>query len=145
MKNIADHLPLAEREEFLKNNAEATEELLYAKMFGEEELAMMKDSLATVDMDIDAVEEEKKAVTSEYTASIKLYKKERKGLLRNIRTKSIEVNEVCYKFLDEENRSVLFYNKVGDMVFSRPMKPEEYQRSIFPLLRDTGVNPAKPE
>jgi len=143
--NIADHLPLNEREEFLKNNAEAPEELLYAKMFSEEELALMKDSLAAVDMEIDFVEEEKKAVTAEYTASIKLSKKERKGLLRNIRTKSVEVNEVCYKFLDEEARSVKYYNKIGDMVFTRPMKPEEYQRSIFPLLKDTGVKPAKPE
>lgn len=142
---IADHLPENERESFLNDNAEAAEQISYQKDYTDEELADIKDRLSIVDQEIDEVEEDKKATMASYNAGLKSQKKVRKGFLRDIRNGNHFVDELCYKFIVEETFEAMYYNSAGKLVIRRPMKAEEYQRSIFPLLKDTGVKPAKPE
>lgn len=64
----------------------------------------------------------------------------KKQLLKDIKNKSEFVTDNCYKFIDHENKEVCFYNKLGELVYSRPIQPQEMQKTTMSVLRKTGTN-----
>jgi predicted transcriptional regulator len=137
-QNLATHLPLNEREGFLKDNCDTTELMSYMKQFSPEEITEMKNRLSDLSIKLNDVEEERKELVKELTDIAKPIKQENKGLLKNIKHKAILVNEDCYKFIDQENNSVSYYNAIGDLVSSRPMLPTERQKSLFSIKSGTN-------
>lgn len=136
--NLAEHLPLAERAQFLRDNCDKTEDMNYMKKFTPDEVEAMKSRLSTVDIDMNDLEEEKKDMATLIKAKIDPLKTERKDLLTNIKQKAIMVKEECFKFLDHENGRVGYYNQVGDLIEERPMMPDERQRNMFPIRDAQG-------
>lgn len=122
----------------LSDNCDKKESLGYTRQFTPEELAKMKDDLADVSIEIDNIEVEKKEVTKSYNDDLKVKKTGRVALLKNIRFKSEFVNEECYKFIDHDAREVGYYNSKGQLVYQRPIRPDEMQKSIFEVKR-TGT------
>jgi len=123
----------------LEDNADKKEMLGYTRNFTEEELLSFKDDLADVSIDIDQVEEEKKEAVKGYNETLKQQKTERTRLLKNIRQKAEYVNENCFKFIDHDAREVGYYNEKGNLVYERPIRPDEMQKSIFEVKR-TGTS-----
>lgn len=136
-KNIADHLPLRDRESFLRDNCDDTERMNYLKAFTEDEIVEMKNRLSSVSIEMDDIEDEKKDVNAHFKAKLDPLKNERKSLLKNIKQKAILVVEDCFKFIDYENKRVEYYNAVGDLIESRPLSPGENQRKMFPMRSGT--------
>lgn len=136
-KNIADHLPLRDRESFLRDNCDDTERMNYLKAFTEDEIVEMKNRLSSVSIEMDDIEDEKKDVNAHFMAKLDPLKNERKSLLKNIKQKAILVVEDCFKFIDYENKRAEYYNAVGDLIESRPLSPGENQRKMFPLRYGT--------
>ncbi|WP_256013190.1 hypothetical protein [Desertivirga xinjiangensis] len=135
---IADHLPEAQRAQYLHDNCDNVEEQWYMKKFTPEEIRAMKDALSTLSIDINDIEEEKAKETKKFTDKLKPLKKEVVSLLRNIKMKAVHVKEPLYKMIDHENRKVGFYNHRGELVESRPILPEEMQQKMFPLREGTN-------
>jgi hypothetical protein len=50
------------------------------------------------------------------------------------------VNEVCYRFTDQETKETGYYNKEGILVECRPATADELQPNIFSMVRKTGTN-----
>ena len=136
-KNIAEHLPLRDREGFLRDNCDAPERMSYMKQFTEEEIVAMKNRLSTVSIEMDDIEDEKKAIAVQLKSKFDPLKTEKKSLLKNIKQKAMLVSEECYKFIDHETGRVQFYNAIGDLVDERPIAPEERQRGLFALRNGT--------
>ena len=136
-KNIAEHIPLRERERFLKDNCDKVERMSYMKQFTDEEIVAMKNRLSTVSIDMDDIEDEKKEMSVIFKSKLDPMKGEKKTLLRNIKQKAQLVVEDCFKFIDQENEHVEFYNASGDLVESRHIAPEERQRNLFALRNGT--------
>lgn len=126
--------PLA-RVQFLKDNCDEIQELDYMRQFKPDELVEMKDSLSTVAIQIDDLEGEKKDLTAEINAKIKTQSLQKKKLLKGLKQKAELVNEPCFKFIDDENRMVGFYNSDGDLVQSRPAMGNELQKTIFQVQK----------
>ncbi|MFB5946086.1 hypothetical protein [Albibacterium profundi] len=139
-QNLADHLPLNQRAGFLEDNADAVEKMSYLKKFSSEEIMEMKNRLSDVSIDLNDIEEEKKAQTALYKAKAKPYVEEKKQLLDHIKNKSILVNEECYKFIDHEAGKVRFYNAIGDLVEERQIMPSERQTTIYSIKNGTNDN-----
>lgn len=140
-QKIGGHLTNDEdRRKFLANNAERREHISYFKRLEPEEQTTLKDELSEVSIDLDKQEEAKKAVTAEYNDEIKGLKKRRSKILKVIREKGEQVNEDCYVMHDHENNEVGFYNGLGNLVDSRPMKPAERQQTIFTAITRTGTD-----
>lgn len=129
----------AKRKEFLDSNCDAVEEKGYMKPFTPEELSEMKDTLSTITIEINDIEEEKKDAMSMYNERLKPHKKELKELLHGIKNKAEFVTENCYKIIDQEKRIVGFYNENGDLIESRAAYANELQATIFQMRR-TGTN-----
>ena len=68
------------------------------------------------------------------------YERKKQELLENIKKGSEYVeNEECVKILYHEEKMAGYYNKLGELVYSRPIMPQEMQRTIFNINRKTGT------
>lgn len=139
-KLIGPSTPGIDKIQFLKDNCDEVEKLGYTRNFTQDELDGMKDDLADVSIDINDIEVEKKETNAEFKKRLDTLKDERKDLLEKIRTRSEFVNEECFKFIDHESETTGYYNKEGELVSTRRIKPEERQTNIRQFARLTGTN-----
>lgn len=129
-----------ERIKFLKDNCDEVVEKGYSKRFAPDQIASMKDKLSENAININDIEEEKKATNDMFKERLKPLKKEQKEVLTKIKNKSEFVHEQCYKFIDLDERQVLFYNQEGDLIDFRPCSPDELQGTIYQIGRKTGTD-----
>lgn len=122
-----------ERVRMLQDNCDSIEKQSYMKQFTHEEIVLMKDRLSDVSIDLNEIDIEKKDVVDIFKQRSKPLVREKLDLLNNIKRKAIDVSEECFKFVDQEEGTVGYYNSVGDLVFSRPIMPSEKQKTIFSL------------
>lgn len=136
---LGQDIPEQDRWTFLKDNADAVEKIGYTHRFSPEELAQKKEDLAELSIEIDGIEEEKKVVMNSYKERLKPLAEEKKDLLDKIKRGSEFVeDEECVKILYHEEKMAGFYNKLGELVYSRPIMPQEMQRTVFSINRKTG-------
>lgn len=107
---------LIQREAFLKDNCDACEQKGYMKPYTPEELQGHKEKLANVSIEIAEIEAEMKASQAEYKGRLKPLKEARSMMVSNIKSKAEYVNEVCYRFTDQETKETGFYNKDGILI-----------------------------
>ena len=129
-----------QREAFLKDNCDACEQKGYMKPYTPEELQGHKEKLANVSIEIAEIEAEKKQVEADFKGRLKPLKESRAIMVSNIKSKAEYVNEVCYRFTDQETKETGYYNKEGILVECRPATADELQPNIFSVVRKTGTN-----
>lgn len=129
-----------EREAFLKDNCDKVEEKGYMKPYSVEELQGHKENLANVSIEIAEIEAEKKAQDAYYKGQLKPLVEQRSQMVSNIKSKSEYVKEVCFKFVDQEEKETGFYNTDGDLIECRPATADELQSTIFSIARKTGTD-----
>lgn len=139
-KFLGQEIPEKDRWQFLQDNADAVEEIGYTHRFTPDELAQKKESLAETSIKINDIEVEKKEVMDGYKERLKPLNEEKQVLLENIKKGSEYVeNEECAKILVHEEKMVGYYNRLGELVYSRPIMPQEMQKTIFNITRKTGT------
>ena len=140
-KFLGQDIPEKDRWQFLQDNADSVEKIGYTHRFTPEELAQKRESLAETSIKINDIEIEKKEVMESFKADLKPLNEQKKELLDNIKKGSeYSENEECVKILDHEERMAGYYNKLGELVYSRPIMPQEMQKTIFNINRKTGTN-----
>lgn len=139
-KFLGQEIPEQERWKFLQDNADAVEKIGYTHRFTPEELAQKKETLAEVSITINDVEMEKKQVMEDFKERLKPLIEAKHELLDHIKrgSKFVE-NEECVKILYHEEKMAGYYNRLGELVYSRPIMPQEMQKTIFNINRKTGT------
>ena len=132
-------LPQEERREQLEANADAVEYLGYSKPISPEEVERLKESLSSIQIKIDETQDELKDYVMSVKAEIKELKTKRRKITDNLKSKTEYVEEDCYKMVDEERREVGYYNLDGYLVYKRPARKDELQKTIFQDIRNTGT------
>ena len=85
-------------------------------------------------------DEELRGKTREFKERLKPLNEEKQELLDHIKRGSEFVeNEECAKILYHEEKMAGFYNKLGELVYSRPIMPQEMQKTVFSINRKTGT------
>ncbi len=139
-KFLGQEIPEKDRWQFLQDNADAVEEIGYTHRFTPEELAQKKESLAEISIKINDIEVEKKDMMDAYKERLKPLNENKQGLLENIKKGSeYRPHEECVKILDHEEKLAGYYNKLGELVYSRPIMPQEMQKTVFSINRKTGT------
>jgi hypothetical protein len=139
-KFLGQDVPEKGRWQFLEDNADAVEKIGYTHRFSPNELAQKKESLAEVSININDIETEKKEAMSDFKDRLKPLNEQRGELLDNIKKGSEFVeNEECVKILYHDEKMAGYYNKLGELVYSRPIMPQEMQKTIFSITRKTGT------
>lgn len=132
--------PRKDRWQFLQDNADAVEEIGYTHRFTPEELSQKKELLAETSIKINDIEVEKKEVADGYKEQLKPLNEEKQTLLENIKKGTEYVpHEECVKILDHDEKMAGYYNRLGELVYSRPIMPQEMQKTIFNINRRTGT------
>jgi hypothetical protein len=127
------------RIDFLRDNCDAVEDLGYTKQLPSEEIEALKDRLVENNIQLRDVRADKKAANKEFNDQIKQLEESNDEVTGKLKAKSEFVTEACFKFVDTETREVGYYNREGLLVYCRPGRPEEMQKSMFsPVLR-TGT------
>lgn len=140
-KFLGQDIPEQGRWQFLQDNADAVEKIGYTHRFTPEELAQKKESLAEVSITINDIEIEKKEAMEGFKERLKPLNEEKQELLDHIKRGSeYRTDEECVKILDHEERMAGFYNKLGELVYSRPIMPQEMQKTVFSINRKTGTD-----
>lgn len=124
---------LGERLQYLRDSADAVEDLGYTKAIPNDELEALKNELVENNIQLRDVRAEKKAANKEFNDQIKQLEESGDEMTAKLKARTHYVTEPCYKFVEGEE--VGYYNSEGLLVFSRPTRPEERQRTIFPELR----------
>ena len=127
---------LVAREAFLKDNCDKVEEKGYMKPYTPEELQQRKEELANASIEIAEIEQEAKEAAAHYKGRLKPLKEARANIVSNIKAKAEYVEELCYKFVDQEARESGYYNKEGDLIESRPATADEMQTTLFGVIRN---------
>ena len=128
-----------ERRKFLEANCDKVEEHGYMRRFSPDEIDEKKTMLAEISIKIHELEQEKKRVMAEFKAEMKEPKEQKISFLTDLKQKAEMVNELCYKFIYQEEKMAAYYSKDGELISSRPLFPEEKQGTIFQMQR-TGTH-----
>lgn len=136
---LFQELPLDERKEMLEANADAVEHLGYSRLLPSDEVDALKEQLSSTQIKIDEKQEELSAKAKVLKNEIKDLKANRKSITLRLKTRSEYIEEDCYKMVDDKRREVGYYNKEGVLVYSRPARKEELQKTIFAAIRKTGT------
>lgn len=122
---------LQERELFIKDNADAVENMGYSKPLKSSEIDRLKEQLTDACIKKQDLEEEKKTVVKEYQGEINGQKAIIKDCSEKLKSKSEYVMEPCYKLIDEDEKMAGYYNKEGMLVYERPARQDELQPMLF--------------
>lgn len=138
-KELGKKYPIDEREQFLQNICDGTENVSYARAFTPEEMAKQREVLTDASIMLDDINQAKQDAIAKFKEQAKEYEELRKVAIKNLKMKAEIVDEECYKVIDEETKMVGFYNAEGNLVSSRPAFSNEIQKNLFVELRKTGT------
>lgn len=124
---------LAEREKFIKDNADGVEDMGYSKPIPSAEIDKLKEQLSDSTIKRLEAEQAKKDITQQYNEEIKAYKAEIRDTADKLKSKSEYVNEPCYKLVDQEAKAAGYYNREGMLVYERAARQDELQPRLFPI------------
>ena len=139
-KFLGQEIPEENRKSFLNDNCDSVETIGYTRHFSPDELNQKREELAEVSIKIAEIEEAKKEAMSSFKEQLKPFEENKKTLLNELKHKSEYVNDECFKFIDHEERMVGYYDKYGVLVSSRPIMPQEMQKTVFSINRKTGTD-----
>lgn len=129
-----------ERINFLDSNCDKVEQKGYMKRYTPEQVQCMKEELAETSIKINDIQIEKKEYLKEIKERITPLSEQKSELLKGIKEKAAFTTEKCYKFIDQEDKEVGYYNADGDLIEERPAMPDELQGTVFQMQRKTGTN-----
>lgn len=139
-KEIGKEYSLEEREQFLRNTCDGTEEVSYSRAFTPEELAEQRELLTDASISLAEIEQAKKDAINGFKQRAKPYIDQKNDAIKKLRDKAETVIEDCFKYFDDETNMVAFYNIEGNLVNSRPAFPSEMQKTVFSEIRKTGTD-----
>lgn len=95
-----------ERKMFLQDNCDAVEDLGYVKEIPSERLEELKEVLVENNIELRSLREAKKEAVKEFNEQIKPLEEINAQTTKQLKERSEYVNEQCYKFVDNEERTV---------------------------------------
>ena len=128
-----------DRLQLLKDNAVKSEEMTYPRQLEDNEVHNLKDEYAKQAIDLAKEEEKKKEFMTDHKAVVKPIKLKLGEIMTQIRSRVEEITEDVYLMSDFDDNVMLYYNKDGVLVHSRPLLQNERQFSII----DNNLKKAK--
>lgn len=135
-----------ERENFLRDNCDGVEELDYTKELSKDRREELKETLVDKNVQLRDVKADKRAADEIYKEQDKGYKNQIKHLeseneeiAKTLKEKAEYVRENCFKIVDDETRTVGYYDREGVLRYTRPVRPEERQSTLQMQIRRTGT------
>jgi hypothetical protein len=127
-----------ERETMIDVNARGVEEMKVAQYYTQEELAAMRADYVQKQTEIAQLIEQLDKVKSEINGKLKPLTKDTQYALEQIRRGYVDVEEKVYLYDDQREGLMKYYNRLGELVYSRPLAPTERQTNVISMARAVG-------
>lgn len=129
-----------ERLQILKDSADKRENFTYPRALLAEEVTHLKDEFTKNAITMARHDEKRKEFLTDWKADVKPLKLEMTEQMVRIRSKVEEITEEVYLISDQPLETMGYYNASGDLVYERPLMPEEKQLSLVDKSNITGTN-----
>ncbi len=139
-----EDLPVEQRKQVLEDNCEKVESKTYIDRWTPNQVQQEKNNYIDLQSKIAKLTAELAQVQAEYKGEIKPLREQAGIILGNIQQGGELVTKDCYKFVEEDEKMVGFYDSKGHLIDSRPATPEEMGGNLFRQVR-TVASPQKEE
>lgn len=139
-KSILQTVSKAERRQILRDTADKKELFTYPKALDEKEVTHLKDQFTINAITLAKHDEARQEFLTDWKSKVKPLKLEMQDQMRVIRTKVEEITEDVYLISDQQDGVMGYYNEDGDLVYERPLMPDEQQISLVDKSKLTGTN-----
>lgn len=126
---------------FLRDNADAVEDLGYTKEIPTQQLDELKEQLVKTNIKLLDLRAAKNEANKKFNNQIHELEVINKEATSKLKARTEFVTEPCYKFVEDDE--VGYYNDEGKLVFSRPARSDERQPRLFTPADYQGDNPYK--
>lgn len=137
---LGTDVPLEKRAQFLKDNCDKVEMKKYNKQFSSQELSDKRLQLETVSINISDLKQQKKDYDDAYKIEMKPLMDIHDKTVKELKDRTVQVEENCYAFIDEDSKMIGFYNGEGLLIYSRPLTVDELQKTVHMEVRRTGTH-----
>ena len=134
-----------QRLQMLKDNSNRLlEDYGYEKPLSPEQVKSLKDKIASQVSELRKIKAEKKEVVKGYTEQITKLDKSIDSASEELEKRTTYTSELCFEFIDYDEKRVGIYNKDGLLIEERPANLKELRepRNMFAQLpqQKTGTN-----
>ena len=134
-----------QRLQMVKDNSNRLlEDYGYEKPLSPEQVKSLKDKIASQVSELRKVKAEKKEVVKGYTEQISKLDKSIDSASEELEKRTTYTSELCFEFIDYDEKRVGIYNKDGLLIEERPANLKELRepRNMFAQLpqQKTGTN-----
>lgn len=133
-----------QRLQMLKDNSnKLLEDYGYEKPLSKEQVKQLKDKIASQVTELRKVKAEKKEVTKGYNEQISKLDKSIDSASEELEKRTTYTSELCFEFIDYDEKKVGIYNKDGLLIEERPANLKELRepRNMFAEeYKKTGTN-----
>lgn len=140
-----EDLPVEQRKQVLEDNCEKVESKTYIDRWTPNQVQQEKNNYIDLQSKIAKLTAELAQVQAEFKGEIKPLKEQAGIVLNNIQQGGELVTKDCYKFVEEEEKMVGFYDAKGHLIDSRPATPEEMGGNLFRQVRIISAGENKPK
>lgn len=137
---LGTDVPLEKRAQYLRDNCDKVEPKKYNKHFSSQELSDKRLQLEIVSINISDLKQQKKDYDDAYKIEMKPLAEIHEKTIQELKERTIQVEENCYAFIDEETKQIGYYNGEGLLIYSRPLTVDELQRTVHMEVRRTGTH-----
>src|SRR5690606_14307370 len=123
----------ADRERLLRDNATKVENRTYLRALDPAEVIELQNTYTQKAIELANAEDELKVHRENFKAVAKPLKVEMGQIIQGVRTASEEVTEEVFLLADMDEQMMCYYNRLGELVYSRPLMQNEKQYSITDL------------
>lgn len=130
-----------ERLDLLKTNcSKLLEDYGYEKPLSPEQVKSLKDKIASQVNELRKVKAEKKEVVKGYTEQITKLDKSIDSASEELEKRTTYTSELCFEFIDYDEKKVGIYNKDGLLIEERPANLKELREPRNMFAQKTGTN-----
>jgi hypothetical protein len=122
--------PAEQREQLLKDNCDGTEIVEYLAELTKEDLIERRELVANNGIELLKLAQAKKDFIKSIKEQVAPLVEDQAALLKSINLKGEERVEELFKYVDQEDKQVGYYDKKGRLVQERRARPEEAQLRI---------------
>ena len=135
-------VPMEQREQLMRDSCDEGVEKSYTRRYTQAEINKVRAELADGFIELNQLQGELDVIKAEFKGKMKPIQEKNSQRIHNLKSGGEFVTTECYKFVDEDEGRVGFYDPQGHLLEERPIMPEE-KTNMFRQVRMEAVRAAK--
>lgn len=131
--NLFTDVPAEQREQMLRDMATKSNVEQVVRHYTDDEKQQMKDFVVENSISLKDQTEEFKAIAAEFNKAKKALSEDLNDALTRIKKGFSENEETVFLMADHDDNEMHVYDKFGEYLYSRKMRPEERQTKVIDM------------